>query len=78
MSVARVTFSLPESDVRELKKLAANWGTTSSGAVARLIADYRTRQLDLAMAEGYAALAMEQASETRLAFGAQAEVVLRD
>ena len=78
MSVARVTFSLPESDVRELRKLAANWGTTSSGAVARLIADYRARQLDLAMAAGYAALAKEQVGETQAALGAQAEVVLRD
>ncbi|MDA8346397.1 MAG: hypothetical protein M0Z66_13080 [Thermaerobacter sp.] len=78
MSVARVTFSLPESDVRELRNLATKWGTTSSGAVARLIADYRSRQLDLAMAEGYAALAKEQATEAQSALMAQAEVVLRD
>lgn len=78
MSVARVTLSLPESDVRELKHLATKWGTTSSGAVARLVEDYRARQLDLAMAEGYAALASVQAQETEVALRAQAEVVLRD
>lgn len=78
MSVARVTFSLPESDVQELRNLATRWGTTSSGAVARLIADYRARQLDLAMAEGYAALAKEQVTEVQGTLSAQAEVVLRD
>ncbi len=78
MSVARVTFSLPESDVQELRNLATIWGTTSSGAVARLIADYRARQLDLAMAEGYATLAKEQGAEIQGTFTAQAEVVLRD
>jgi len=76
--VARVTFSLPEADVRELKMLAASWGTSSSGAVARLIADYRARQLNLTMAEGYATLAKEQAREAEAALSAQAEVVLRD
>lgn len=78
MSVARVTFSLPESDVQELRNLATKWGTTSSGAVARLIADYRARQLDLAMAEGYAALAKEQVTEVQGTLNAQAEVLLRD
>lgn len=76
--MARVTFSLPEPDVQELRNLAAKWGTTSSGAVARLIADYRARQLDLAMAEGYATLAKEQATEVEAALSAQVEVVLRD
>ncbi len=78
MSVARVTLSLSEKDVKELRDLAARWGTTSSGAVARLIEDHCARQLDLAMAEGYAALAREQVAEAQTTFNAQAEVVLHD
>lgn len=78
MTVARITISLPDVAAFELTTLAKQWATSRGGVVTRLMEEFRARQMELAMAEGYIAMAESTLREVNDAFAAQAEVVLRD
>lgn len=78
MSVARLTISIPDDLIDELRSLAKERQTSLSGAVAMLVREYRHRRMERLMAEGYLALAEVNRSEVEASLPAQAEVVLRD
>lgn len=78
MSVARLTISIPDDLIDELRGLAKERQTSLSGAVAMLVREHRHRRMERLMAEGYLALAEINRSEVEASLPAQAEVVLRD
>lgn len=70
----KLTVSIPDGLVCVLDRLTAVWGTTRSGVFARLLREAERKLIEEEMAEGYRALAGEDAE---LYLPAQAEVVLR-
>lgn len=75
---AKITVSLPEPLLSVLDRLAHQWNTTRSGAVAELLRRVEREELERELEEGYAALAEANRSDAEVFFAAQAEVVLRD
>jgi CopG family transcriptional regulator/antitoxin EndoAI len=75
---AKITVSLPEPLLTTLDRLARQWATTRSGAVAELLRRAEREELERQLEEGYAAWAETNRSDAEVFLPAQAEVVLRD
>ncbi|MBC7106095.1 MAG: ribbon-helix-helix protein, CopG family [Firmicutes bacterium] len=75
---AKITVSLPEPLLAALDRLARQWATTRSGAVAELLRRAEREELERQLEEGYVAWAEANRSDAEVFLPAQAEVVLRD
>lgn len=76
--IAKIAVSLPERLLPVLDRLAQEWNTTRSGAIAELLRRAEREELENRLREGYLALAESHKADAELFFPAQAEVVLRD
>jgi CopG family transcriptional regulator/antitoxin EndoAI len=74
---AKIAVSLPEQLLPVLDRLAQEWNTTRSGAIAELLRRAEREELENRLREGYLALAESHKTDAELFFPAQAEVVLR-
>lgn len=75
---AKITVSLPEPLLATLDRLARQWATTRSGAVAELLRRAEREELERELEEGYVAWAEANLKHAEAFLPAQAEVVLRD
>ena len=77
MMNAKIAVSLPEQLLPVLDRLAQEWNTTRSGAIAELLRRAEREELDNRLREGYLALAESHKKDAESFLPAQAEVVLR-
>ena len=75
---AKITVSLPEPLLVTLDRLARQWATTRSGAVAELLRRAEREELEQELEEGYITWAEANRRDAEAFLPAQAEVVLRD
>lgn len=74
---AKIAISLPERLLPVLDRLAQEWATTRSGAVAELLRQAERKELKSRLKEGYLEMAELHRADAELFLPAQAEA-LRD
>lgn len=75
---SKITVSLPFPLLAVLDRLAKQWATTRSGAVAELLRRAEQEEMAKELAEGYSAWAEINRKDAEAFLPAQAEVILRE